>query len=151
MRDAEDIIYKAITRDRNSEENWMDIGSLFYRMEKYEKALDAYNVVIDINPINSDAWCCKGDMLFDLGKIKDARSCYDHSLSLNPKNTDTLVSLSIMMHRVGRTPEAVAVIESAQLINPNDERVQRRAKRLHKQFLKSWRDDEIEERLNVQI
>lgn len=145
-REAEDLLYNVITRDRNSEENWLNAGFLFHRMEKYENACDAYNVVIDINPTNSDAWCAKGSALSEIGKIKEAMLCYDQSLSINPKNTDTLACKAMTLYDAGRTREAVAVIEAAQLLNPDDELVRRVGKRLHKQFLKSWRDDEIEDR-----
>lgn len=53
-------------------------------MKKNEEALQCFEKVITLNPINAHAWSGKGLILELLGKAEEALKCYNRALELNP-------------------------------------------------------------------
>jgi len=64
---------------------------LFYEKGEYDKAMDYYKDVLQINPFNWEIHKIVAQMLADLGKIKDATKKYETVLMLNPTDFDTRI------------------------------------------------------------
>ena len=58
----------------------------FHQQGDLNRALNAFNEYIELNPQDGDAWNCKGEVLRDQGKIHDAILCFEKSKELNPSN-----------------------------------------------------------------
>src|SRR5271154_1651745 len=84
---AYEAYQQAVYRDGRNPTFWCSIGVLYYNINQYRDALDAYSRAIRINPYISEVW-------FDLGslyescnnQISDAIDAYARASELDPPN-----------------------------------------------------------------
>lgn len=55
--------------------------------KQYEKAVNIFDRILDINPYLDDIWLMKGATLQILRDYKGALECYNQALKINPSNT----------------------------------------------------------------
>lgn len=55
-------------------------------MEDYQTALGYCDLLIKLDPLNTNAWCLKGDILEGLARHDDAAGCYEQAVELNNAN-----------------------------------------------------------------
>ena len=60
-------------------------GLYLGKLGKYEKAIDAYNKAIEIDPQNSEAWYRKCFVLAKLGNHDEAVDAFYKAIEINPK------------------------------------------------------------------
>jgi tetratricopeptide (TPR) repeat protein len=84
-----------------------------YEMKKlgdYNKALDLYERILDMDPRNARAYHAKGNIHSLLGQYEDAISCFYAALEYDPVNTDIQNSKAEIMDKmVRRVEKEVAV------------------------------------------
>ena len=61
-------------------------GDIYLDREKFQLALDAYDVVTELDPELDKAWVGKGEALIALEKNVRAKSCFKKALAINPDN-----------------------------------------------------------------
>lgn len=84
---AYEAYQQAVYRDGRNPTFWCSIGVLYFQINQYRDALDAYSRAIRINPYISEVW-------FDLGslyescnnQITDAIDAYARASELDPSN-----------------------------------------------------------------
>lgn len=62
---------------------WKDKGESLYAQGRYEEAIQAYDKVIEMDPLSPDAWNGKGDAFQKLGKYEEAIEAYDKTIEMD--------------------------------------------------------------------
>ena len=94
---AYEAYQQAVYRDGRNPTFWCSIGVLYYQINQYRDALDAYSRAIRLNPFISEVW-------FDLGslyescnnQVNDAIDAYARASDLDPTNTTIKTRLSLL-------------------------------------------------------
>jgi glucose repression mediator protein len=94
---AYEAYQQAVYRDGRNPTFWCSIGVLYYQINQYRDALDAYSRAIRLNPYISEVW-------FDLGtlyescnnQINDAIDAYARASDLDPTNQTIKSRLSLL-------------------------------------------------------
>ena len=66
----------------------LDQGELFRQDKQYDKALECYNNVLELDPNNSKVLYKKGWILSELKRDEEALKCYGAFLKFRPKDED---------------------------------------------------------------
>src|ERR1700678_1474717 len=94
---AYEAYQQAVYRDGRNPTFWCSIGVLYFQINQYRDALDAYTRAIRINPYISEVW-------FDLGslyescnnQISDAIDAYARAAELDPDNPHVSQRLAML-------------------------------------------------------
>ena len=94
---AYEAYQQAVYRDGRNPTFWCSIGVLYFQINQYRDALDAYSRAIRINPYISEVW-------FDLGSLYENCSCqvsdaihtYARAAERDPTNTAIAQHLSLL-------------------------------------------------------
>lgn len=95
-------------------------GNLHISEKRYEKALEAFNKAIEINPKDGYALSRKGVALGNLGRNEEALDVFNKAIEINPKDETALTSKGATLVNLGRNEEALAIFNRAIEINPKD-------------------------------
>ena len=68
----------------------------YYEAEDYEKALQACDEALELDPYSSEAHNLRGILLEELGRIFEARKAYRQAIKLNPDCSDATDNLSAL-------------------------------------------------------
>jgi tetratricopeptide (TPR) repeat protein len=79
--EAADFFSKYVDEHPYSEFGWFNLGVSFSRILMYEKAIDAYDFVLTINPKFSSAYFNKANSLAQLGKYYEAIDVYKETFT----------------------------------------------------------------------
>lgn len=99
---------------------WILVGVLLEQSGKHEKAIEAFDKALKINPLNVAAWTNKGASLTDLGRYLEAIECFDAVLEINSKNKAAWNNKGLAFARLKRYKEAIKCYDEALKINPKD-------------------------------
>lgn len=94
---AYEAYQQAVYRDGRNPTFWCSIGVLYYQINQYRDALDAYSRAIRLNPYISEVW-------YDLGTLyescnnqtADALDAYQRAFDLDPSNNHIKARLSLL-------------------------------------------------------
>ena len=70
---------------KNNAFNYNDKGIKFANLKKYQKALEYFNLAIELEPERFEAWNNKAKALLNLNNYPEALECFDRTLKLDPK------------------------------------------------------------------
>ena len=68
---AYEAYQQAVYRDGRNPTFWCSIGVLYYQINQYRDALDAYSRAIRLNPTISEVWYDLGTLVSSLGASSD--------------------------------------------------------------------------------
>lgn len=96
---AYEAYQQAVYRDGRNPTFWCSIGVLYFQINQFRDALDAYSRAIRINPYIPEVW-------FDLGslyescnnQISDAIDAYARAAELDPQNVSVTSRLQLLKH-----------------------------------------------------
>ena len=94
---AYEAYQQAVYRDGRNPTFWCSIGVLYYQINQYRDALDAYSRAIRLNPNISEVW-------YDLGTLyescnnqtSDALDAYTRAADLDPTNVHIKARLALL-------------------------------------------------------
>ena len=94
---AYEAYQQAVYRDGRNPTFWCSIGVLYYQINQYRDALDAYSRAIRLNPYISEVW-------YDLGTLVSLLSlhCGSHVLTLNSTSLATIRQQTLSMHMLAQ-------------------------------------------------
>jgi len=79
-------------------------GLFLTELENYQKSLECYDKVLELDPVYVDAWNNKGKVLYELSRFDEALECYDEVLRLDSNyklawdgKAVTLFKLNVLM------------------------------------------------------
>jgi len=109
--------------------NYLNSGILYYRMEKYEQALQKFNKSLEFKKDRYEPYFYMGGILLKLDKINAAKSSYKKAISLNPDYYLSYFELGKIYEVQGRTELAQIMFQKALILAPNNKEVQEYAVR----------------------
>ena len=115
---AYEAYQQAVYRDGRNPTFWCSIGVLYFQINQYRDALDAYSRAIRINPYISEVW-------FDLGslyescnnQISDAIDAYARAAELDPTNQAIAQRLALLKNAQA-TGQALPAAPGPQDVHP---------------------------------
>ena len=97
--------------------DWCAEGGNFLDSGNYEKAVQCYDLALQINPKHAGAWNNKGVALVKLGRYDEAIQCCDRALEFNLKHASPWHSRGVALVKLGRYDEAIQCYDHALEIN----------------------------------
>jgi tetratricopeptide (TPR) repeat protein len=85
-----------------------------------QKALDAFDRALAIDPQDARIHYSRGLALALLGRIDKALAAFDEALKINPQFAEVHCSRGLALAQLGRMDEALAAFDRALAINPQD-------------------------------
>ncbi len=98
----------------------MKEGTQALRMQKFDAAVQKFDMMLSMNNNDAVAWFNKGIALFYKNRFNEAVSCYDMALSINPYDADVWSNKGLVLRKMGMVEEAIKCYDRALQINPND-------------------------------
>jgi|GEM_PF-3029890 len=95
-----------------------EIGYKNYLGGRYDRAMQAYEKAIELDPKYVAAWMAKGDVLCDMKKYSEAVGAYKNAIEINPRNGTLWVAKGDALAALGRYNESIRAYDSATEIDP---------------------------------
>lgn len=96
-----------------------DLGLAFNALHQHRKALDSFDLAIQLQPNFFEAHGNRGAMLAALGRLDAALESYRKALAINPEFADAHCNLGSALTRLRRYDEALASIDRALALRPD--------------------------------
>lgn len=94
---AYEAYQQAVYRDGSNPTFWCSIGVLYYQINQYRDALDAYSRAIRLNPYISEVWFNLGSLYESCNnQVTDAIDAYSRAAELDPNNTTIKSRLGLL-------------------------------------------------------
>jgi tetratricopeptide (TPR) repeat protein len=94
-------------------------GAAFLRLNRLDRALQAFDRALEIDPKNADALNGKGVVETKQRKYQDAIDLYNKALVIEPDNAGMYINLAITYHLLGRKDDAQKAYQKAIVLNPD--------------------------------
>lgn len=109
---AYEAYQQAVYRDGRNPTFWCSIGVLYYQINQYRDALDAYSRAIRLNPFISEVW-------YDLGTLVSASKTYQDRTALGKKgNVTDRLSTNLATTRLAMRLTPTSALQSLTLRTP---------------------------------
>lgn len=95
------------------------LGSFHFRRENSEKAIESFQMVLDLTPDSAQAHQNLGAAFAQMGRFDEAREMFERSVVIEPL-PPALANLAKLLLQSGRYPEAVTRYEEAVALKKND-------------------------------
>jgi hypothetical protein len=122
-----DIILAKIkpTKEKNKEKEFNQDGELksgntFFAADEYRQAISSYNLVLQNNPKNIDAWNNKGKVYEKLIMYEDALQCFNRAIEINSKDDVLWYNKGNILTKLNRYSDSLKCYESAINVNSKD-------------------------------
>ena len=96
-----------------------DLGLAFNALKQYQKALDSFDLAIQLQPEFSEAHGNRGAMLVALGRHDDAIESYRKALAIRPDFADAHCNLGSALTHLQRYDEALVSLDRALALRPD--------------------------------
>ncbi len=100
-------------------EQWLNEGNILYRAKRYDKALDAYEHAIQLDPNLADAYYYKGYTLTNLNRYQEALDAYERAIQLAPNDAVAYNGKGYVLYNLNRYDDALAAYDHAIQLDPN--------------------------------
>ncbi|MDR4511920.1 MAG: tetratricopeptide repeat protein [Nitrososphaeraceae archaeon] len=140
-----DIILASYPDKRKTKET--DIFTLhgkadyYYRLGKYQEALECYDSILKIQPNDEYILLHKGNILVQLNKDKKALECFDKVISRNPNTLEPWLYKAQINIKNKNYEAVLSCLDQASNINPHDQRVLNEYKKV-KSMMRSLKEKE---------
>jgi len=94
-----------------TKEGWLKEGDSYFKAEKYQEALQAYEQVVQLDPFDAQALFNQGVLLSNLGRRKEALAAYERVIELVPTFWLAYDYKGGILQKLGRLEEALAAYE----------------------------------------
>ena len=100
---------------------YLELGNIYFRVFKYNKALESYNKAIELKPDYADAWFGKGVTLWELGRYEEELKAFDKSIELKPDDDSAWYNKGVALGKLGRYEEELKAYDKAIELKPDDD------------------------------
>jgi tetratricopeptide (TPR) repeat protein len=94
-------------------------GLLSIESDRWEEAIQIFNIVINLEPNNHSAWNNRGNALGNLGRYKEALASFDRCLELEPDDYEAWYNRGVVLGKLGRYEEAIASYDRSLEFKPD--------------------------------
>ncbi|MCX9085671.1 MAG: tetratricopeptide repeat protein [Candidatus Methanoperedens sp.] len=98
---------------------WFNEGNVFAESEDYNKAIEAYNKAIAINPNYKYAWINKGNAFDKLGLHSKAIEAYNKAIVIDPNDKDAWYNKGIALMYLGEDDKAIEAFDKVIALDPD--------------------------------
>src|SRR6478752_167918 len=98
---------------------FFDLGLAFNALKQHQKALESFDLAIQLQPDFFEAHSNRGAMLAALGRHEDAIESYRKALTIRPDFADAHCNLASALTQLRRYDEALASLDRALALQPN--------------------------------
>jgi tetratricopeptide (TPR) repeat protein len=112
------ILEKALEIDPYYAEAWYNKGLVYYKMKKYNEALECYNKALEIDPYYAEAWNNKGNVYYKMKEYNEALECYNKALEINSFDAGAWNNKGNVYYKMKKYNEALECYEEAIKLNP---------------------------------
>jgi tetratricopeptide (TPR) repeat protein len=107
VEDAVDAYRKVLDLNPGAAGALVNLGTIYYRLHKFEEAEKYYLAAIEADPEYPLAQFNLGNLYDEQGRIPDAVDFYRRALDLNPQYADAHFNLALLCERQGEAMKAV--------------------------------------------
>jgi tetratricopeptide (TPR) repeat protein len=118
----DDLFDEAVKKDKSFWPAEYEAGMLLLEKYNRDKALDALDKALKINPNAAEALAAKGADALGRFEVKDAESLAERALKVNPNSPEALRLRADVHLMGGDAAAALRELEVARRVNPRDER-----------------------------
>lgn len=90
---------EAIEREPNNANAHFNLGDLFYKLEAFVEACDAYQAGLKIEPASANGWFVLGNALARLGLLSGAEMSYLQALAIRPDYREARLNLETICQK----------------------------------------------------
>ncbi len=121
----ESIIFHKYLLDHNpyAYQAWFNLGHAYYSMNKYEKAIEAFEFAFVINEKFELAYRDYAEVCFELKRYEKALNCYLEALEHFESDSDILAKIGECYEYLGQVPKAKIYFFRALNLDPRNDEV----------------------------
>lgn len=108
-----------VRKNPNDVEALIHLGNVYYDIDKYQDAINAYEKALALQPGNADVLTDLGTMYRALKQFDLALQRYNTAILADPKHMNARFNKGILLLDMGRKEEAKAAWQALVAINPN--------------------------------
>ena len=97
-------------------------GIIADEQKQFEKAIEAYDRAIELEPEYANIWYNKGISLYDLQRYEEAITAYDQAIELDPEDVRPWNNKGFVLKTLKRYEEAIRAYDRAIAVGPEDVR-----------------------------
>ncbi|NET88238.1 MAG: tetratricopeptide repeat protein [Kamptonema sp. SIO1D9] len=112
------IIALGNLRNTANSTNLYEQGKTFYELNRYDRALVAYQGAIAIRPDYAEAWKGQGDTLKSLEQDREALQAYEKAIQLQPDYWQAWLGRAEVLANLEEVPEAISAFEKVISLQP---------------------------------
>ncbi len=113
------VLTQALSVEPNSSTTWVKLGRCYRALGHNDKALEAYQFAISLNPAEGSAYSNMGTLCILKQDWTTAASYYEKGLPLIDKNTSdywvAYANYAVAIAKLGNIPQAAAMINEAEI------------------------------------
>ncbi len=99
---------------------WVEKGIAYGKQGEYNKAIEAFDKAIAINPNSKETWYNKGNALTKLGEYDKAIEAYDRAIAIDPNYRDAWNNKGTALIRLGENDKAIEAFDKIIALYPDD-------------------------------
>src|SRR3972149_6915171 len=80
---------------------WVEKGNVLYDSGEYNKAIEAYNKALAIDPNDNYAWDGKGSAFYELGEYENAIEAFNRVIIIDPNYEKVKLKRSLAYQKMG--------------------------------------------------
>jgi tetratricopeptide (TPR) repeat protein len=101
---------------------WNNKGAIYDKMGEYDKALQAYDNAIQLNPEYAEAWANKGVALYNISEYSEAIQAFNKSISIDPNKAWVWYASGSAYYKLGQYEMAINAYDEAINLNQKENR-----------------------------
>ena len=118
LSDAESHLKKSINQKNDSSLSHHMLGSVFIEQGEFDKALQQFDIAINLDKKNPDLLNDKGELLQKMGKFNEAREVFLLAVKCDPQFKDAFNNLGVCLCSLNLYKEAKDAFQKAVDIEP---------------------------------
>ena len=115
---AEVLFLAVIEMQPDFAQAYHNLGVVYYRTEKMDKAIEYLEKAIQLNQREPSAFYLLGMALTKVGKIKEAKEAYQKAIELNPDMAEVHHNLGLLYYQTQEWEKAIQELKTALQLSP---------------------------------
>jgi protein O-GlcNAc transferase len=112
------LVEQAIAADANEPRYQFVLGQALQALRRWDKAMDAYESALKLQPDFLDAWNNLGICRQRRGQFPQAATAYRQALLLESRNAGVMANLGTVLREMGEFTEAIELLRAAADLEP---------------------------------
>jgi tetratricopeptide (TPR) repeat protein len=117
-------------KNKSNKKSLLKKANKYFEEGKYEKAMESYDKLIELDPQSFYAWSNKGFIYSLTKKDDDALKCFDKALEIDSYNADVWFLRGLVLSKIKKPDEALESFDKALDLNPEFEKAKESKKLL---------------------